>query len=245
MESVRRDDRKGFVLESMWLYLLFTELANELCREYEAAGLETLTREEYEFLEYCNTHHVRVREPFTLRLESCVNALNARVDALNDAMSETADKAVSEGLHSSFLADIERRVRRSLSGRRRAFVLIDNLDKSWDKSADITKLTPVLLALFGVVNNFVRRCRRGPKDEGGFAGALAIFIRADIFDRVIKDAREPDKIAHHRMKWDDPELLLRLVEERYQASRLGNKPNEMWDKYFCKTIIDLCAMKDI
>ncbi|MGZ5120963.1 MAG: methyltransferase, partial [Burkholderiales bacterium] len=46
----------------------------------------------------------------------------------------------------------------------------------------------------------------------------AVFLRSDIFNRLVAVAREPDKLSFTRLKWDDPEFLLRVVEERYVAS---------------------------
>jgi hypothetical protein len=46
-------------------------------------------------------------------------------------------------------------------------------------------------------------------------------------------AREPDKLSFTRLKWDDPELLLRVVEERYVVSHgTASDPAEMWHRYF-------------
>lgn len=67
--------------------------------------------------------------------------------------------------------------------------------------------------------------------------SLIIFLRSDIFAQVIKYARERDKIPYSRIAWDDREVLLRVLEERFLAdpSPLAH-PNEVWDRYFCRNV---------
>jgi hypothetical protein len=61
---------------------------------------------------------------------------------------------------------------------------------------------------------------------------LKIFLRSDIFAQVKAIAPEPDKIATSRLVWDDRDLLLRVIEERFVAAS-GQVPNVLWDRYFC------------
>ena len=60
---------------------------------------------------------------------------------------------------------------------------------------------------------------------------LAVFLRADIFDEVKKQAREPDKILTLQVSWDDAELLARVVEDRYVAQHDGAGPDELWTAF--------------
>jgi hypothetical protein len=66
---------------------------------------------------------------------------------------------------------------------------------------------------------------------------LAVFLRADIFDEVIKEAREPDKIHTMRIDWSQRDLLTRVMDERYLAVRpVGTDPLELWSRFFCPEI---------
>jgi hypothetical protein len=63
--------------------------------------------------------------------------------------------------------------------------------------------------------------------------SLTIFLRSDIFARVMREAREPDKLFHCRIVWSDRELLLRVVEERFGAA--GGAPEDgpkLWTDVF-------------
>ncbi len=71
----------------------------------------------------------------------------------------------------------------------------------------------------------------------GLNVSVAVFLRSDIFDKVMLVAREPDKIQYTRLTWDDDELLLRVIEERFLASHADNvKFDEMWSQYFCPLV---------
>ncbi len=71
----------------------------------------------------------------------------------------------------------------------------------------------------------------------GINASLAIFLRSDIFYKIIRIAREPDKIRFHKLTWADPELLLRVIEERYAASREENvDPKHFWKTFFCPSV---------
>jgi hypothetical protein len=65
----------------------------------------------------------------------------------------------------------------------------------------------------------------------------AIFLRADIFSRVLEIAREPDKIVVTRLTWDDPETLSSIVERRFVAAHpKANSGAELWSRYFPESV---------
>ena len=65
----------------------------------------------------------------------------------------------------------------------------------------------------------------------------AIFLRADIFNKVLEFAREPDKIVVTRLIWDDPEMLSGVVERRFlSAHPNANSGSDLWLKYFPESV---------
>ncbi len=66
---------------------------------------------------------------------------------------------------------------------------------------------------------------------------LAIFLRTDIFYKIRKVALEPDKVKYSLLRWDDPVLLHRIIEERFlSAFEKSTDPKVLWDRYFCPTV---------
>jgi hypothetical protein len=115
--------------------------------------------------------------------------------------------------------------------------LIDNLDKGWERSADLNILSDLLLGLLSSVGNVEREITRELRREDPPTVSLAVFLRSDIFAFVKERAREPDKIVAAAVQWDDAQVLRRVIEARFLATRSeGTNANELWSRYFCPTI---------
>ena len=48
--------------------------------------------------------------------------------------------------------------------------------------------------------------------------SLTLFLRSDIYAAMIRFARERDKLPIRRVVWEHPELLRRVVQERFMIS---------------------------
>jgi len=121
--------------------------------------------------------------------------------------------AISEILHNNILRSLRNQLGDLLTKRKRVIILIDNLDKAWDRRDDLEHLSDFLFGLLSV-----------------------IFLRSDIFERVIKDAREPDKIPCDKLLWNDPVVLMRIVNKRLAVNREGLDAALLWGEVFCPTV---------
>ena len=64
-----------------------------------------------------------------------------------------------------------------------------------------------------------------------------VFLRSDIFSHILKYARERDKIRYYRITWEDPELLLRVVEDRILSSFEETYGRDaVWSTFFCSHV---------
>ena len=171
---------------------------------------------------------------FTVRLERLVATLNSFV--YNNSHEEFRT-GISGALHSGALATLRRILREILTRKHQVILLVDNLDKPWTRSADLDKLSEFLLGLLNAAARISEELRRKENSKGAVRFNSAIFLRSDIFDRVSAAIEEPDKLSYTRLKWDDPELLLRIIEERYSASHGSESdPATMWHNYFCAQV---------
>ena len=48
--------------------------------------------------------------------------------------------------------------------------------------------------------------------------SLTVFLRSDIFSHIQDQSGEKDKLEFARILWEDPELLMRVVNERLTFS---------------------------
>jgi hypothetical protein len=225
-------DYKGYVIESLWKFMLYTELARAAAQRIEGAALWELTNPETkELVDLLEDESKAFGGEFIVRLERVVKSLELL--PTSDS-SDRFRRGISESLHSGALARLRTVLGRVLSRKRNVLLLIDNLDKPWTKDANLGQLAEFLLGLLTATNRIADELNR---EKTATKFKSAIFLRSDIFEKVIAAAREPDKLSYIRIRWDDPELLLRVIEERYVASHgSGSDPSVMWHKYFCPEV---------
>lgn len=233
--SYKTRDAKGYVIESLWKYMLYTEIAHAAAEQIRSTALWQLADPgSQQLLEQLEKQSSPFSGDFTVRLERVVRSLNNLPSA---GSHEEFRSGISEALHSGALSALRRILVDVLGRKRRVILLVDNLDKPWTKSADLDKLSEFLLGLLNAAARITEDLRRKEGGKGAIRFNSAIFMRSDIFDRVTAAIEEPDKISYTRLRWDDPELLLRIIEERYTASH-GNEsdPATMWHNYFCSQV---------
>jgi hypothetical protein len=235
MKRFKQRDAKAYAVESLWKFLLYSELANVAADEINSRQFSMADEREAELLAFLEQQGGNLREEFAVRLERCVCALLA---APADATSiEGGRAAISEALHQGVRNRLRILLGKCLSEKHRVAILIDNLDKAWDKNHDINALSEFFLGLLSAT-------ARVPVDFGHRDGrrepvnlTQAVFLRSDIYHKIMNVAREPDKIQYSRILWDDNELLLRVLEERYVASQGGiHDSGGLWRKYFCPRV---------
>jgi phenylpyruvate tautomerase PptA (4-oxalocrotonate tautomerase family) len=222
-------DAKGYVVESLWKYLLISEIALAALDEAHSHPAPLSPGEPaWELDKYISQAGAEMSRDFAVRLERAVVSVEA-VESSSRIADERAK--LSEALHSTLIHELTDVLVPVLRDRQRVAVLIDNLDQSWEHTADVDSLAQLLLGLLVTARKVGDDLSR--RASGNTVVTLGVFIRADIYERVIAAAREPDKIPAQFMTWTDRELLLQVLEERYAASRgAGGGPSELWTRFF-------------
>lgn len=208
--------REGTMV-GLWKYLLVTEIVAELCREYERRleGRLPLTADELSLWEKADKQGW-MESTFAERLERVVD-------------SEGDIAAQVEILFREQVSPVVGQLAMVLRGKKRVCVLLDNLDKAWSRDADFPILSRFLLSLLvaaGELHGLL-----GRKMPQRLELSTVVFVRSDIFEHVKRAAREPDKLPATMMKWNDSELLMRVVDERFRAASQMPAP-ETWRRYF-------------
>jgi hypothetical protein len=231
--SYRLTDHKGYVIESLWKYILYTELAITAVHHIETVTPWLASEPANSRLIELLREESALSGDFTVRLESAVTKL-ALVNPEDSA--ERFRQGISEALHNSLLSKLRSHLSEVSSRKRQVLLLVDNLDKPWTGKADVDHLTDFLLGLLNAADRVGEELRYGERNRNATRFNSAIFLRSDIFNRITEAVDEPDKISHTRLAWDQ-ELLLRVIEERYVASHgPSSDPANMWRKYFCSEV---------
>ncbi|MFZ0821582.1 MAG: hypothetical protein WAM91_16075 [Candidatus Acidiferrales bacterium] len=229
-------DSKGHVVESLWKYLLYTEIASAAAQDVLNRPIYIpMTEDEKELVRFWEDEKDGLFDDFSIRLE---RALEKLVKIEQDGNIASTRHAVSEILHGDTIQYLRVLLGKVLSPKKRVAVLIDNLDKSWKKQADIEFLSEFLLGLLSTAVLLPTEFARTSSRKLPVSITIAIFIRSDIFSRIVDQAAEPDKLPYVRLKWEDKELLLRVIESRYAAA-FGADPKGMWPQYFCRKVRDV------
>ncbi len=236
--ALQRFDTPGhaeYFLVTVWMYLIQTEVA---LRAREAAGERARPINEERSLESLGVLLQQMglasHDDLSARLELIVDQTMAQ---LND--DESADpNLVARALRSDYIDRLRDLTLDVCGGFRRIAILIDNLDKNWEKGADFAANAQFILSLLiaaGRIEKSVKGHNMGRPDDP-IEATLAVFIRTDILDAVRSYAREADKIGARTVDWDDEQLLVRVLEERYAANRTRKSTGTMWDELFCPEV---------
>lgn len=233
--AYKTQDRKGYVIESLWKYMLYSEIAQAAVGQMRDSALWQLAdTSAQQLLDLVEKDSSPFAGEFTVRLERVVTTLSKVV---LDGPDGAFRAGISEALHSGALARLRTILIDVLGRKHQVILLVDNLDKPWTKSADLDKLSEFLLGLLNAAGRVSEELRQRSRQREAVRFNSAIFLRGDIFDRITAAVGEPDKLSYSRLNWDDPELLLRVIEERYTASHgPTSDPATMWHKYFCPQV---------
>lgn len=233
----RERDQKGYVIESLWKFLIFSEIANAAVNKIIKRPSGDIFSNEKQLVDLYEKTGSLIREDFTIRLERCVNQLIAVPENLQDTESrETFRVAISEAAHKGILSELRIALGKALRDVNRVAILVDNLDKAWDKAANLPNMSEFLLGLISAGKRIPIDFGHRDDHRESINVSLTIFLRSDIFSQVMSVAREPDKVLYTKLSWQDRELLFRVIEERFASSSHAVPPKETWDRFFTSSV---------
>jgi hypothetical protein len=233
---------KGYLVESFWKFLLYTELARSLDETIRNKPTYLgRTNAEESLLEFVLQHSETIKPEFSVRLETVVE----RLRDIGTFVGGQARKArISEMLHQELLSTLRNLLGDVLSGRSKVVILVDNLDKAWTKDTDIALLSELLYGLLGVSSRVADDFRRSASGLKPIKLHFTLFLRSDIYASMLQFARERDKLPVRLLTWNDPEMLRSVIEERFAKSGAFAGENEsIWQRYFCH-LVDSVPVQD-
>lgn len=228
----------AYVVESLWKYLITTEIALAIHQDLSAREIATLSHDvELPMLTFLGRYSATIEPDFSVRLETALRAVGSSGAA---ASVEDGRRRISEALHAGPILELNERIRPILRTFHRVVVLIDNLDKGWERTADTERLARILTGLLSASRHLTESLSKGGIGRlgGGPHVAVIPFIRSDILERLSPAVRERDKLPVVRLQWDDAHLLRRIVEQRGVESLRIASPEEFWSTVFATRLVD-------
>ncbi len=223
---------KGYLIESLWKFLIYAELVKSCYESINSRPIYfTQTESEKELCTFVNEHKEIILSEFSIKLERVVGELQ---NIPTSVTSEEQRLKISELLHDKIIVGIRRLLGGVLNAKSKVVILIDNLDKAWNAGSDYNVLCEMLFGLLEVSQRITLDFQSADIYKEKVNLSLLIFLRNDIFNEIIKYAPEKDKIQVSRIVWDDQEVLIRVLEERFMVSCPSIEyPKQIWDQYFC------------
>lgn len=224
----------GYLIESLWKFLVYTELAVSVYSEIEQKPVYyQRTESENKFVEYVKSHQNLILSDFTVRMENAITEL-CSIDIQSSVSGQRAK--ISEILHTTLLGSMRELLGEVLENKKSVFVLVDNLDKAWSNKTDLDVLSEFLFGLLSAGQTISNDFQKPSTKWKSVNLSLVVFLRSDIFTYIMRVAREGDKVTFTRMDWNDPILLRRVIEERFANSLDTEATEEIWEDFFAETV---------
>lgn len=241
LESLKDDFEIGYVIEAVWKFLIYTEIVKNIYTFIRQKPLYAVGNAEQALIEYVENNKNIFLPDFSTRLDEKIESMLAA--NLNEETKQSLFKVkVSELLHDTILYQIRNLIASVIDKNEKITVLIDNLDKSWNKNANHRLMSRYILGLLGAVGRIHEQIAVIKHRGKNIHFSLVIFLRSDIFRYVVQEAREPDKMEITRLFWDDYKVLFRIVEERFVAlSDLTVDAEDLWNRYICEKVVGMSA----
>lgn len=244
LEEIRERSERGFLIESLWKYLIYSEIASDVRTEIlERPVYQGRTPEEESFLEYYEGNGSILTPPFSERIEVAISSLQGVGDIAN---AREQRLRISEGLHSSLINELRRHIGEVLARSESLTLLIDGLDEPWSPGEHVNRLADLIGGLLGVVQTIPDDFRRSSSKVEPVEATVTVLLRSDIFAFIQNLIPEQDKLPIVRVAWDDEELLLRVLEERmlYGAPR-DRVAADVWANLFPADVAGVTSPKFI
>jgi len=238
VQQALQKSEKGFLIECFWKFLVYTELAKSIYEDLQSKPVHyQLNPDEQSFLSFIEANDAIVKNEFSVRLESIVNQLQ---NIANFKSSIEQRLRISELMHERVIIKLRSLIGKVLEKKKKVAILIDNLDKAWNRQQNIVVLCDLLYALMDVSRQIYIDFQKSSSKLQPVNLSIIIFLRSDIFQQVLNLAPEKDKLNFSRIVWDDSEVLLNVLEQRFLSSNPNLvSPSEIWSKYFCSTVMGI------
>lgn len=239
LDRFEETSKRDYFLLNLWSYLLVTEIAIRCMSHAESlpAGLgadsnivDLASKVEGLGIDRESDLSTRLDEAVARAIEEVSKTGGAGLHDISDRLRTT--------WHTQLLPDL----RQVLHGYDRVAVLVDNLDKTWQRGVNFEQLSHFLLSLLVTAGRLQSELGKSKSGHPDANMTLTIFLRTDIYDVMTHYAREPDKINPQTIQWEDEELLIRVLEERYLANRssvVKQEADALWGEVFCPEVHSL------
>lgn len=224
------DGSREHLLTAFWEYVLLVEIANAILLGEKSRHMHdpetTILYHQLKALAYSDSLE---ESDFAERLMNLTEQIEARASSMKllDGGVLKRDE-VSNIIYSVDVKSLRTLIEKYSKTRDSVWVLFDNLDKGWSTNGvdaiDISSLRCLLDAVYKLRRDF---------RKGGATFHGVLFIRNDVFERLVEGSVDRGKFVQELLDWEDPEMLRELLRLRLvQANKDKIAFDEIWGRYF-------------
>jgi hypothetical protein len=229
-----REAESGFLIESLWKFLIYGELASSVGKEIlSRPDRIPRTEDEERLLRHLERNRDVFGVPFSQRVNRAVGSLIG-IASVGDADEQRT--RISELLHDTEIRNLRDLLGKVLSSSERVAILMDGLDEPWGPAHEVERLSELLSGLLRVGSNIINDFRSSSHWRTSVPVSITIFIRSDIFAHVQPLAIEQDKLPIRRISWADPELLMKVINQRLQHGAENFGAERIWQDLFPREV---------
>ena len=236
LDELQHRSERGFLIESLWKYLIYSEIAVSV-----ASGIRDQpvyrqrSADEEKFMRYYDDNVETLDQPFSQRIEMAVKMLSG-VGSITDTGQQRL--RISEHLHNVLIGGIRLHLGNVLSDLDSLTLLIDGLDEPWAPGDHVEHLAELIAGLLSVAQYIPSDFERSNSRIKPVNTKMTVVLRSDIFSFIQPLIPEQDKLPIRRVKWDDEEKLLSVLNERMLRYAPNDREATMiWDTLFPDEVV--------
>ena len=242
LDEIQSRSERGYLIESLWKYLIYSEIAANVAEEIRENSFYHPGDENTEaFLRYFDMYSDTLKLPFSQRMDAALEMLVGVGDI--DSANEQRLR-ISEHLHGTLIGEIRRHLGLVFARHESLTLLIDGLDEPWVPGEHIHHLAELIAGLLGVAHSIPRDFARSNSRIKSVNTKMTVFLRSDIFAFIQHLIPEYDKLPISRIKWNNPQLLMRVINERMlRDAPPGRGSEDIWQEVFPERVVEVSSQE--
>ncbi|MBU2257690.1 MAG: hypothetical protein KJ926_01055, partial [Candidatus Omnitrophica bacterium] len=214
------NERVTALFEMFWQYLILTEIAIQ-CQRYEVTNNFMVDPGSFHDVVTLLEEYVDTHTEFDIRFNDIINRF---CDVVMQSKTNDLRAIILQNFYKEYFPKMQKAVLK-ISNHHPIVVLIDNLDKDWDKK-NISSISALVNSLFDIMNRI--------NVNSSFGDCKVVcFLRTDIYQISSKYDSDFDKRQPQALKWDK-ELLKAVICERIASAKgiVGGNYDDLWRAVF-------------
>lgn len=212
------------LLAAFWEYVFLIEISAIVCSiERGRYENDPNVKKLYEELSTICGDDACESGDFSERMLQLINRIIQRSQGLNS--SNLTRPQIVNVVYKNDIAELKKALVGYLSGGKKVWILVDNLDKGW-YATGVDDLDVAMLRSLLDASQRVRRDLRNYCEVG-----TAVFVRNDIFELAELSMSDKGKLVKDIIDWSDNELMRALIRDRlaYSLGRPGDSFGQLWN----------------